>query len=823
MASQAPNRYQICKFNKDEGTMSSPIKEIYCGENNLLTNAKFSIGEDDVLKFIYSTYNDRDNIREVKVEELNKNADVALPSDLIRSHSSQIVEFNDELILIGGYSVSESKYIDKIWSSSDGGLTWTIKNPSPLFGEIEHHRCVVFQNKIWLLGGNFTNKTSNEYIWSTEDLMTWTQSEFPAPFGERINFGCCVYDNNLVVVGGETYDKKDVINLNDAWSSWDGVFWEQKTESVGSRLIGINTAVIHNNELICCKNKWEYFYSTTDLINWTASPTDNFAFDTPIIFKMNDNFYSLDMDGDFHISIDLINWEIISNYSPFIFDVSFNWTIYEDKMIIVGIGNDTSLFSYDMIHWNGKILGENPILDNEEYFYMNLSFCELNDDKFIVYDYFPEGDESLSIKVKKLNENVWEETDMSFLDTSGILASGFPFLTDLNDKLCLNFVGQTEFDFGVVSYEFRNDEWRKNGLNSLPLVAHGEYSDFHIELTQFGNEPVLSYTSGSNNELKILSFSQQRKRPAILTFNKFDSEYIMASIPVRRIDEKGIFDPHIRTIIDWGDNTTTSFFSELSKKVWLQKEYDSSVEEIEIKIFGEHPVLRFGGAPEMTHYLKSMENLENINFGKDVTYFANMFYFCPNLETVDIPDTSSGIEFAYMFSYCTSLESVSLSDTSSGTIFYGMFHGCESLVNGPELDTSNGRRFQNMFSYCTNLESVPDLDTSNGMNFGYMFHGCGNLTSISLSSVSSGESNQKYDGMFYDCISLESIHMPGINGDISFRDSNLLDKTEREKIYTEYLEPVDTPMQITMPYPSLTEDDSIAEAKNWTVNRKPPI
>jgi len=69
--------------------------------------------------------------------------------------------------------------ISDVWSSFDG-VIWTQTNPS-IFGvgngaDLDH-TSVVFNNKIWILGGcNWAISCPTNAIYSSPDGITWTQS-----------------------------------------------------------------------------------------------------------------------------------------------------------------------------------------------------------------------------------------------------------------------------------------------------------------------------------------------------------------------------------------------------------------------------------------------------------------------------------------------------------------------------------------------------------------------------------------------------------------------------------------------------------------------
>ena len=59
-----------------------------------------------------------------------------------------------------------------------------------------------------------------------------------------------------------------------------------------------------------------------------------------------------------------------------------------------------------------------------------------------------------------------------------------------------------------------------------------------------------------------------------------------------------------------------------------------------------------------------------------------------------------------------------------------MFFYCQDLQTIPLLNTSNVSNMNNMFYGCSNLQTIPSLDTSKVTNMNKMFNNCRSLVSI---------------------------------------------------------------------------------------------
>ena len=153
----------------------------------------------------------------------------------IDSHTS--VVFNGKIWVMGGNGGSN---LNDVWSSTDGS-TWTESTPP---GEASKdtdgtagtaanwwtgrygHTSVVFNGKIWVMGG--TGDASYNDVWSSADGSNWTQVDAAADWKARYDHTSVVFDpgdgEKIWVMGGSDVDYN---NLNDVWSSPDGSTWTE--------------------------------------------------------------------------------------------------------------------------------------------------------------------------------------------------------------------------------------------------------------------------------------------------------------------------------------------------------------------------------------------------------------------------------------------------------------------------------------------------------------------------------------------------------------------------------------------------------------------
>ncbi|HRZ82683.1 MAG TPA: kelch repeat-containing protein, partial [Candidatus Hydrogenedentes bacterium] len=137
----------------------------------------------------------------------------------------QMVSHNGALYLIGGVSDAATYPVLR----STNGTVWTVPSDTvPWFGRLGH-AAVVFDGKIWLFGGDDMSTNVNSEVWSTEDGVTWTQATAAAPWSPRIGFCALVHNQQMWILGGLVIDSgtETYQDVNDVWTSTDGVTWNQ--------------------------------------------------------------------------------------------------------------------------------------------------------------------------------------------------------------------------------------------------------------------------------------------------------------------------------------------------------------------------------------------------------------------------------------------------------------------------------------------------------------------------------------------------------------------------------------------------------------------
>ncbi|MBN2464015.1 hypothetical protein JXD38_00110 [candidate division WOR-3 bacterium] len=131
-----------------------------------------------------------------------------------RSGHSSVV-FDDKVWVIGGAGGND------VWCSADG-VAWSLTTAGAQWSGRGGHTSVVFDNKMWVIGGS-----DRHDVWCSTDGITWIQATDSAGWAGRIYHTCVVFDNKMWIMGGHGHSGL----ANDVWYSADGVDWVQATDS----------------------------------------------------------------------------------------------------------------------------------------------------------------------------------------------------------------------------------------------------------------------------------------------------------------------------------------------------------------------------------------------------------------------------------------------------------------------------------------------------------------------------------------------------------------------------------------------------------------
>jgi hypothetical protein len=183
-----------------------------------------------------------------------------------RLRAASVVYDNKMWVLGGNDGVNG---LNDVWSSSDG-VNWTQVTASAAWSARYAHSSLVYDNKVWVIGG-YAGSRKND-VWYSSDGITWTQATASAGWSGRHYHSSVVHNNKMWVMGGSS----GAGSLNDVWSSTDGITWTQATSGATWSIRYTHTSLVYDNKMWVFggtdgTNYKNDVWSSTDGITWTQA------------------------------------------------------------------------------------------------------------------------------------------------------------------------------------------------------------------------------------------------------------------------------------------------------------------------------------------------------------------------------------------------------------------------------------------------------------------------------------------------------------------------------------------------------------------------
>ena len=198
--------------------------------------------------------------------------------------------FDGRLWVMGGYIDADPFPIatSDVWYSLDG-TNWELATDDAAWSGRLGHASVVFDNRMWVLGGweNYSTKERLNDVWYSYDGMDWVQATANAGWGERMWFSGLVYDNKIWIIGGNyTYTKYH--HYSDVWYSSDGVTWTQATDTAAWGALSDFSTVVFEDQMWVLGGYLDYItgtcWTSVDGVSWSRSYCPPQSFHTSEVF-----------------------------------------------------------------------------------------------------------------------------------------------------------------------------------------------------------------------------------------------------------------------------------------------------------------------------------------------------------------------------------------------------------------------------------------------------------------------------------------------------------------------------------------------------------
>lgn len=163
-------------------------------------------------------------------------------------HTSLV--FDNKMWIIGGcLTMMGSILANDVWYSTDG-KNWTCATNSAQWSKRDSHRSVVFDNKMWIVGGYVQAPPYGvgpaRDVWYSSDGITWNCAVDSAQWSKRCGFTLVAFSGKMWLLGGE--DEEDNA-LNEVWSSTDGATWVHEPENAEWTGRRNHTSVVFDNKI----------------------------------------------------------------------------------------------------------------------------------------------------------------------------------------------------------------------------------------------------------------------------------------------------------------------------------------------------------------------------------------------------------------------------------------------------------------------------------------------------------------------------------------------------------------------------------------------
>ena len=110
-------------------------------------------------------------------------------------------------------------------------VEWTQKTENAQFSPRINHESLVYNNRIWVIGGVTQDGDIKNDVWYSDDGAHWIPANMSAAFPPRSGSCSVVFNDTMWVIGGRVrnggYTPENSIYKNDIWYSSDGTIWSQ--------------------------------------------------------------------------------------------------------------------------------------------------------------------------------------------------------------------------------------------------------------------------------------------------------------------------------------------------------------------------------------------------------------------------------------------------------------------------------------------------------------------------------------------------------------------------------------------------------------------
>ena len=178
-------------------------------------------------------------------------AQQVLGSDTVASYPYRTtytsLYFNNTFFIINGYG--DASYRGDVWTSRNYGKTWLLENNLTGTGfERSGHSSVIFDDKMWVIGGHYNDVPLKE-VYSSIDGTIWNEASFKDTFTSRYDHTSVVFNNKIWVIGG--YGDGEFVDNIASWTGNPDDAWITEATAAQTPFNGLraHSSVVYDNQI----------------------------------------------------------------------------------------------------------------------------------------------------------------------------------------------------------------------------------------------------------------------------------------------------------------------------------------------------------------------------------------------------------------------------------------------------------------------------------------------------------------------------------------------------------------------------------------------
>ena len=503
-----------------------------------------------------------------------------LPTGGLKNHSMTV--FNNRIFILGGETIDGR--IDEVHSTTDG-ITWT-RHSRPPWSPRSKHQTIVFDDKLFLIGGNTLSGDSNE-IYSTIDGDNWVKHS-DGSFSARSGHKVIKHRNFLVLTGGnetdDTFTSRDGINWKDQSSTtFTGISHHQSVSYQNKVFVfgGINGGAYQNQSKFSILNPLTI--SSYPNLPQSLSGTEHLSYNGKIyLFANNEIYSSPDHALTWNLELDSFGLNFIGSSA-----ITYNDQFY----IFGGISNKNSIYKFDPallslealnmqnIDINSSGINTNQVVLYQHRFYIPSSSVN----KLLLWH--PNSDASIATR------NIDDAGIQSSNIKSNSLASiNFSIDSILSNNIIsatitgLNIKDNTLTDHAIADSIFTGEQFKPNSITSSKLASFSidsrVISDQSLIDSDFATQSidarVLANQSIGFDEIKDGSITSNKLKNNSITLSKLTTQSVHGEdIITHEIKTVDIADETINNRVIADQNILTSHIK--NREIKSRHIQDSSI------------------------------------------------------------------------------------------------------------------------------------------------------------------------------------------------------------------------------------------------------